>query len=179
MLTAVEAALPLKYVRCGHAPTAEGESYTQASEIPGLGMATRDSSAACEQYLVLPREQPLEVRAVRGIDGAVRFLVDQLLNPDSVVDAIIESPMVMIASDGVSSHPRFAGTYSRILARYVRDRKSLTMLDAMKKMSLMPAQRLEAITAAANKIPKRVTLTLDGELGSVMIRFITPSDPAP
>lgn len=72
-------------------------------------------------------------------------------NPDSIVDAIIENPMVMIASDGVSSHPRFAGTYSRILARYVRDRKSLTMIDAVKKMSLMPAQRLETITAAAKR----------------------------
>jgi len=72
-------------------------------------------------------------------------------NPDSIVDAIIESPMVMIASDGVSSHPRFAGTYSRILSRYVRDRKSLTMIDAVKKMSLMPAQRLETITAAGKR----------------------------
>lgn len=72
-------------------------------------------------------------------------------NPDSIVDAIIENPMVMIASDGLMSHPRSAGTYSRILARYVRERKSLTMLDAIRKMSLMPAQRLETITSAARR----------------------------
>lgn len=68
-----------------------------------------------------------------------------------MVDAIVENPMVMIASDGLVSHPRSAGTYSRILARYVRERKSLTMLDAVRKMSLMPAQRLETITAAARR----------------------------
>jgi N-acyl-D-aspartate/D-glutamate deacylase len=72
-------------------------------------------------------------------------------NPDSVVDAIIEHPRVMIASDGLHSHPRSAGTYGRILARYVRDRKSLTLLEAVRKMSLMPAQRLETITAAAKR----------------------------
>lgn len=73
------------------------------------------------------------------------------MNPDSVVDAIIEHPLVMIASDGLLSHPRSAGTYSRILARYVRERKTLTLLEAVRKMSLMPAQRLETITAAARR----------------------------
>ena len=72
-------------------------------------------------------------------------------NPDSVVDAVIEHPMVMVASDGLVSHPRSAGTFSRVLARQVRERKSLTMLDAVRKMSLMPAQRLEAITTAARR----------------------------
>ncbi len=73
------------------------------------------------------------------------------MNPDSVVDAIITNPMVMIASDGLPSHPRGAGTYARILGKYVREQKSLTMLDAVRKMSLMPAQRLEIITAAAKR----------------------------
>ena len=59
--------------------------------------------------------------------------------------------MTMIASDGLVSHPRSAGTFSRVLARHVRERKSLTMLDAVRKMSLMPAQRLETVTAAASR----------------------------
>ncbi len=73
------------------------------------------------------------------------------MNPDSIVDAIIENPMVMIASDGLASHPRGAGTYSHVLARYVRERQSLSMLDAVRKMSLLPAQRLEALTSAATR----------------------------
>ncbi|MEZ4457328.1 MAG: amidohydrolase family protein [Gemmatimonadales bacterium] len=73
------------------------------------------------------------------------------MNPDSIVDAIIESPDVMIASDGLPSHPRGAGTYSRILARYVRDRKTLSLTEAIRKMSLLPAQRLETITSAGRR----------------------------
>ncbi|HKR07592.1 MAG TPA: amidohydrolase family protein, partial [Gemmatimonadaceae bacterium] len=35
------------------------------------------------------------------------------------------------------------GTFSRVLARYVRETKSLTLMEAIRKMTLMPAQRLE------------------------------------
>ena len=70
-------------------------------------------------------------------------------NPPDVMDAVIRHPLVMIASDGLRDHPRNAGTYARVLARYVREQKTLTLMDALRKMSLMPAQRLEGSTAAA------------------------------
>jgi N-acyl-D-aspartate/D-glutamate deacylase len=57
----------------------------------------------------------------------------------------------MIASDGAEGHPRNAGTYSRVLAQYVRDKKSLTWMEALRKMTLMPAQMLERSTPAAKK----------------------------
>jgi N-acyl-D-aspartate/D-glutamate deacylase len=67
------------------------------------------------------------------------------------VDSVIANPLVMIASDGEDGHPRNAGTFSRILARYVRERGSLTLMDAIRKMSLMPAERLEKSTASARR----------------------------
>jgi N-acyl-D-aspartate/D-glutamate deacylase len=70
-------------------------------------------------------------------------------NTQEMVDAVIPNPLVMIASDGEKGHPRNAGTYSRILAYYVRDKRSITLMDAIRKMSLMPAQRLEKATPAA------------------------------
>ena len=73
-------------------------------------------------------------------------------NPDEVVDAIIADPLVAIASDGVKDHPRGAGTYARVLARYVRDQKRITLNDAIRKMSLMPAQRLEKATPEAKRL---------------------------
>src|SRR5262249_19140105 len=76
-------------------------------------------------------------------------------NTEEMVDTVIRHPLVMIASDGHiqkgKGHPRSAGTYSRILARYVRAQQRLTLMDALRKMSLMPAQRLERATAAARK----------------------------
>jgi N-acyl-D-aspartate/D-glutamate deacylase len=71
------------------------------------------------------------------------------MNTQEMVDAVIPNPLVMIASDGEKGHPRNAGTYSRILAYYVREKGSLTLMDAIRKMSLMPAQRLEKATPAA------------------------------
>jgi Amidohydrolase family len=73
------------------------------------------------------------------------------MNTQEMVDAVIAEPLVMIASDGEDGHPRNAGTFSRILARYVRERGSVTLMDAIRKMALMPAQRLEKSTVAARR----------------------------
>ncbi len=71
-------------------------------------------------------------------------------NTQEMVDAVIPNPLVMIASDGLKGHPRNAGTYSRILGQYVREMRSLTLMDAIRKMTLMPAQVLEKSTPAAH-----------------------------
>src|SRR5437867_9053832 len=73
------------------------------------------------------------------------------VNPDAIVDAVIRHPLVMIASDGLGPHPRNAGTYARVFARYVRAQQSLTLMDALRKMTLLPARRLETATAAARR----------------------------
>jgi N-acyl-D-aspartate/D-glutamate deacylase len=72
-------------------------------------------------------------------------------NTQDIVDAVIPNPLVMIASDGAQGHPRNAGTYSRVLAEYVRGKKTLTLMEAIRKMSLMPAQMLERSTPAARR----------------------------
>ena len=79
-----------------------------------------------------------------------RFIVI-FSNKLEIVDAEIPNPLVMIASDGLPGHPRNAGTFSRVLARYVRSQGSLTLMDALRKMTLMPAQRLERATPAARR----------------------------
>lgn len=66
-----------------------------------------------------------------------------------ILDQVIPNPLVMIASDGLQGHPRNAGTYSRVLAQYVREKGTITLMDALRKMSLMPAQMLERSTPAA------------------------------
>jgi N-acyl-D-aspartate/D-glutamate deacylase len=52
----------------------------------------------------------------------------------------------MVASDGIldqgKGHPRAAGTYARVLGKYVREEHALSLMDALRKMSLLPAQRL-------------------------------------
>ena len=67
--------------------------------------------------------------------------------PQDAVDTAVTSPLTAIATDGFlrngKGHPRTSGTYSLILGRYVRERKALSLKDALAKCSLMPAQRLE------------------------------------
>jgi dihydroorotase len=69
-------------------------------------------------------------------------------NTEEMVRLAIASPLTMIGSDAYwlngTGHPRTTGTYSRVLGRYVRETHTLTLMDAIRKMTLMPAQRLEA-----------------------------------
>jgi dihydroorotase len=66
--------------------------------------------------------------------------------PEEVVRLAIADPMTMIASDGIldhgKGHPRAAGTYARVLGRYVREQHALTLMEALRKMTVMPADRL-------------------------------------
>ena len=63
----------------------------------------------------------------------------------------IESPLTMIASDGFISggrgHPRTSGTYSKVLGKYVREEGVLTLMEALRKMTIEPARRLENYVA--------------------------------
>lgn len=72
-------------------------------------------------------------------------------NNQEMVDAVIPNPLIMIASDGAEGHPRNAGTFARVLAQYVREKKTLTLMEALRKMTLMPAQMLERSSPAAHQ----------------------------
>ena len=69
-------------------------------------------------------------------------------NTEQMVAAAINSPLTIIASDAYwqngTGHPRTTGTFSKVLGRYVREAHSLSLMEAIRKMTLMPAQRLEA-----------------------------------
>ncbi|HLZ43450.1 MAG TPA: amidohydrolase family protein [Candidatus Sulfotelmatobacter sp.] len=69
-------------------------------------------------------------------------------NTQQIIDSVIPNPLIMIASDGIAAHPRNAGTYSRVIRQYVREKKTLTLMEALRKMTLMPAQMLERSTPA-------------------------------
>lgn len=66
--------------------------------------------------------------------------------PEDVVREAMADPTVIIASDGIldngKGHPRAAGSYARVLGRYVREQHALTLMDALRKMSLFPVERL-------------------------------------
>jgi N-acyl-D-amino-acid deacylase len=66
------------------------------------------------------------------------------------VERILKYPFTMIGSDGEipefgvgAPHPRSYGTFARVLGRYVRERHTLTLEDAVHRMSGLPATRLK------------------------------------
>jgi N-acyl-D-aspartate/D-glutamate deacylase len=89
--------------------------------------------------------------------------VAQFTNTEEMVRRAISNPMVMIASDGISEHPRSAGTYARVLGKYVREEKALTLMDAIRKSTLLPARRLETMSPQMRQ-KGRVKLGADADL---------------
>jgi N-acyl-D-amino-acid deacylase len=59
------------------------------------------------------------------------------------IEVFYRQPWVMVSSDGGigSRHPRGAGSYPRVLGRYVRELRWLTLPEAIRKMTSLPAQR--------------------------------------
>lgn len=73
--------------------------------------------------------------------------------PEDSVRAALVHPGVFVGSDGVpltngGGHPRGVGTYARILGRYVREEKVLDLMTALRKITVMVAQRLEPFVPA-------------------------------
>lgn len=82
-------------------------------------------------------------RALRESDHEVGLICYD--NTEEMVELALKSPLTMIASDGGGTlHPRIAGTYSRILGHYVRQKGVVTLMDALAKMTIMPARHFEA-----------------------------------
>ena len=84
-----------------------------------------------------------------------------VMNEHEIAEAI-KNKNGMIASDAIinngNGHPRAAGTFPRVLGKYVRQEKQLTMVDALRKMTLEPAERLNL------KAKGRIEIGCDGDL---------------
>ncbi len=111
------------------APNRSYEKHTIAQLAQAAGVT------AVEMYMRLIREGDA-ANDEAGIIGQSMTEAD--------IEAFYRQPWVMVASDGGigSAHPRGAGTFPRVLGVYVRERGWLTLPEAIRKMTSLPAQRL-------------------------------------
>lgn len=91
------------------------------------------------------------LRAGTADDGVIMHM-----NSEATIAALLKDPSVLIASDGgriegANGHPRSAGTFARVLGHYVRETATIDLADALKKITLMPARRLEAFVPAMKR----------------------------
>lgn len=115
-------------------------------------------------------------------------MVILFVNTPEMEAMAITSPLTAIASDGGLrkgiGHPRAAGTYARVLGHYVRETHQLTLMEAIRKMTLMPAQRLERLAPAfQNKGRLRVgadadIVVFDAQTVSDRSTYAKPSVPS-
>ena len=89
-----------------------------------------------------------------------------MMKPEWIA-AGIAATGVIVASDGMPyaklAHPRTAGTFSRVLGKYVREDKVIDLNTAIEKMTLLPARRLEGI-APMMRFKGRIQLGADADI---------------
>ena len=118
---------------CSFDPALAGKSLAQITADRGRPVTVENAA-----------ETAIEIQQKGGCAA-----VYHAIGEDDVV-RILRSPYTMIGSDGEvpefgkgAPHPRSYGTFARVLARYVRDQKAITLEDAVHKMSGYTAQRLK------------------------------------
>jgi dihydroorotase/N-acyl-D-amino-acid deacylase len=117
---------------CSWDPTLAGKSLADITAARGLP-STIDNAA--ETLLALVEK------------GSAQAVYHAMSEED--LERILKHPATMVGSDGeipifgkAAPHPRSYGTFARVLARYVRERKLLTVEEAVRKMTSFPAQRI-------------------------------------
>jgi dihydroorotase/N-acyl-D-amino-acid deacylase len=122
----------VQLARCAWNPSFDGKRLNEVTKLHGLE-PTIENAAETALWIV-------EQGGCSGIFHAIE---------EEDLQRILRHPATMIGSDGeipifgrANPHPRSYGTFVRVLGRYVRDLKTITLEDAVRKMSAFPAQRL-------------------------------------
>jgi dihydroorotase len=148
---------------------AHGRDVTTEAYPYDAGMTEIQSATIQDTYRAAPNERLAELEWPRTGERLNRESFERYTriggpvvvhtNTEQMVAVAITSPLTSIASDAYwqdgTGHPRTTGTFARVLGRYVRDRspspsgrggqgvRMLSLMDAIRKITLMPAQRLE------------------------------------
>jgi N-acyl-D-amino-acid deacylase len=120
-----------------------------------LASCSWDTSLAGKNLADVTRQRKMAPTIPNAAEAAL-WLIEQggcqgIFHAISEADLIriLRHPATMIGSDGeipifgrASPHPRSYGTFARVLSEYVRERKTIALEDAVRKMTSFPAQRL-------------------------------------
>jgi N-acyl-D-amino-acid deacylase len=127
------------------------ESVAEAlADVGGPANVTITRCRAHPEYEKRTMEEIARTEGITPVDLFIRIVRDGGANiighsmREEDVAGFLRQPWVMVASDGGidSSHPRGAGTFPRVLARYVREEALLSLPEAIRKMTALPAARL-------------------------------------
>ncbi len=140
------------------AAQAQGHDVTTEAYPYSAGMTEIQSSVIQDIYKTAPNEKLAELEWPRTGERLNRESFERYTktggplvihtNTEEMVAVAITSPLTIVASDAYwqngTGHPRTTGTFARVLGHYVHETHSLSLMQAIRKMTLMPAQRLES-----------------------------------
>jgi len=132
------------------------ESVQEAlDDVGGAGNVTIANFAPNKRYEQQTIEQLARTEQLDPVQMFIRIIREgNAANHDAMVVAksmteedielFYKQQWVMVSSDGGigMAHPRGAGTFPRVLGRFVREKRWLTLADAIRKMTSLPAQRM-------------------------------------
>jgi N-acyl-D-amino-acid deacylase len=133
--------------RYDYAPSVE----KALADVGGAANVTIVSDAAHPEYEGKTLEAIARAQSTTAVavfiqivkDGGAGVICKSMVDDD--IRAFYRAPWSMVASDGgiAARHPRGAGTFPRVLGRFVRERQWLTLPEAIRKMTSAPAARLK------------------------------------
>jgi N-acyl-D-amino-acid deacylase len=125
----------VQFNRCDFDPSLNGKTLADATAARNLPVTIENAA-----------EEALDLQA----KGGCSTIYHAISEPD--VERIMKYPGTMIATDGDapvfgrgSPHPRSYGTFPRVLRLYVREKGIISLEDAIRRMTSLPADRLKLL----------------------------------
>jgi N-acyl-D-amino-acid deacylase len=121
------------------------------ADVGGAGNITIVSCRAHPDYEFKTMEEISKREGITPVDLYMKIVRDGGAGvvchsmKDEDIRTFYRQPWVMVSSDGGigGRHPRGAGSYPRVLGRYVRERNWLSLPEAVRKMTSFPARRFK------------------------------------
>ena len=135
---------------CGFDPALAGKTLADVTKMRGMEVSIENAA-----------EATLWIVEQGGCQGVFHAM------SEDDVERIMRHPATMIASDGevpifgrANPHPRSYGTFARVLGVYVRDKRTLTLEDAVRKMTSFPAARMRIMDRGILRAGMKADLTI-------------------
>ncbi len=127
------------------------ENYVKSAGWPSVMVAYCETNKSCEGKTLQEIADKLQIEPADALfkilmEEKAKALMCVFSMDEADVRYIIRHPASMIGSDAIPSpgkpHPRYYGTFPRVLNKYVRQDKVISLEEGIRKMTSLPAQRL-------------------------------------
>jgi hypothetical protein len=139
----------LQYVRTGNQLNPDFETFSYGRDLPRLGTADYATGNNCATFLVTRSTVPVTVESMKGASGVQRYLMDQLINPDTVTftpaglwgeDIVLAGRVATVSGSAISQElmKRFNAAFNKHFSKikgYRVGPRARALFDAGKRLT--------------------------------------------